>query len=180
MKLTARQRRFVDEYLIDLNATQAAIRAGYSLKTAGQIGEQNLRKLEIQKFISERMKAREQRTEITQDYVINTIVDTIERCKQAKPVVDKKGEAIYTELSDGSIAPAYSFEPNAVLKGAELLGKHLKMFIDRVEHGNPGDFDNLTDDELNRKIADAERALGIAQDAIGTASASSRATQKAK
>lgn len=75
-------------------------------------------------------------------------------------------------LSDQKYGPAIQ---------AEIArGKASGHYIDRVEHGNPGDFDNLTDDELNRKIADAERALGIAQDAIGTASASSRATQKAK
>jgi phage terminase small subunit len=70
MKPTPKQRRFVDEYLIDLNATQAAIRAGYSVKTAGQIGEENIRKPEIQKMLQERMAAREKRTEISQDRVL--------------------------------------------------------------------------------------------------------------
>ena len=51
-KLTAKQERFCQEYMIDLNATQAAIRSGYCEKTAGQIGEQNLKKLEIQKAIN--------------------------------------------------------------------------------------------------------------------------------
>ena len=50
-KLTEKQKRFCDEYLIDLNATQAAIRAGYSAKTAGRIGGENLKKLEIIKYI---------------------------------------------------------------------------------------------------------------------------------
>ncbi len=69
-KLTARQAAFVNEYLIDLNATQAAIRAGYSKKTAGQIGERLLRNVEIQRALSLRMKKREERTEITQDRVL--------------------------------------------------------------------------------------------------------------
>lgn len=132
-KLTPKQQRFVDEYLIDLNATQAAIRAGYSEKTAGQIGEQNLKKLEIQEAIQQAMNERQQRTQIDQDYVINTIVDTIERCKQAKPVVDKSGEPVYIENADGEIVPAYKFDAGNVLKGAELLGKHLGMFVDRKE-----------------------------------------------
>ena len=50
-KLTAKQQRFCDEYLIDLNATQAAIRAGYSKKTAKQIGQQNLTKLDLKEYI---------------------------------------------------------------------------------------------------------------------------------
>ncbi|MCY1388615.1 Terminase small subunit [compost metagenome] len=73
MALTPKQRRFVDEYLIDLSATQAAIRAGYSQKTAGSIGEENLRKPEIAAAIAERMKDREQRTEITQDRVLQEL-----------------------------------------------------------------------------------------------------------
>lgn len=68
--LNAKQLRFVDEYLVDLNATQAAIRAGYSAKTAGQIGERMLKKVEIQAALTGRMKAREKRTEITQDMVL--------------------------------------------------------------------------------------------------------------
>lgn len=55
-KLTEKQKRFCDEYLIDLNATQAAIRAGYSAKTAGRIGGENLKKLEIIKYIDQRMQ----------------------------------------------------------------------------------------------------------------------------
>ncbi len=73
MALTPKQRRFVDEYLIDLNATQAAIRAKYSAKTARQIGEENLSKPDIQAAIAARMKAREARTEITQDMVLKEL-----------------------------------------------------------------------------------------------------------
>lgn len=68
--LTAKQSRFVDEYLLDLNATQAAVRAGYSPKRADAIGFENLRKPDIAAAIAERMKAREERTEITQDMVL--------------------------------------------------------------------------------------------------------------
>lgn len=70
MALNAKQRRFLDEYLIDLNATQAAIRAGYSAKTASSQGERLLRNVEVQALLTERMKAREKRTEITQDKVL--------------------------------------------------------------------------------------------------------------
>lgn len=69
-KINARQARFVDEYLIDLNATQAAIRAGYSQKTAEQLGFQLLQKTLVQAAIAKRMKDREKRTEITQDRVL--------------------------------------------------------------------------------------------------------------
>ncbi len=70
MALTPKQQRFVNEYLVDLNATQAAVRAGYSKKRADAIGHENLRKPEIFLGISAAMKAREARTEITQDMVL--------------------------------------------------------------------------------------------------------------
>jgi phage terminase small subunit len=70
MALTEKQARFVAEYLVDLNATDAAIRAGYSEKTAYAIGFENLRKPEIQEAIRSEMDARAKRTEITQDRVL--------------------------------------------------------------------------------------------------------------
>lgn len=73
MALTAKQQRFVDEYLIDLNATQAAIRAGYSKKTARQIADQNLSKLDIKAELEKRMQSRSARTEITQDMVLREL-----------------------------------------------------------------------------------------------------------
>ena len=110
-KLTDKQQAFVNEYLVDLNATQAAIRAGYSEKTASEMGYENLSKPQIADAIQKAMEKRSGRTEIDQDYVLGVIKDTIERCQ---------GEA--------------NFNPNGVLKGAELLGKHLKLFTDKVEH----------------------------------------------
>lgn len=73
MALTDKQRRFVDEYLVDLNATQAAIRAGYSQKTAASIGEENLRKPDIAKAVQDAQAARAHRTEITQDMVLREL-----------------------------------------------------------------------------------------------------------
>lgn len=73
MALRGKQQRFVDEYLIDRNATQAAIRAGYSAKTAYSIGEQNLKKLEVKKAIEEGEKELAERNKITQDKVLNRL-----------------------------------------------------------------------------------------------------------
>ena len=111
MCLTEKQKRFIDEYLIDLNATAAAIRAGYSEKTANEIGSQNLVKLSIQKAIAERLKERQQRTEITQDYVLRNL----------KKIAEK--------------SMGYSDAPHqqAATKAFELLGKHLGMFRESVQ-----------------------------------------------
>ncbi len=69
-RLTLQQRRFGDEYIVDLNATQAAIRAGYSPKTAYSQGQRLLKNVEVQAYITKREKARAQRTEVTADNVI--------------------------------------------------------------------------------------------------------------
>jgi len=82
--LTPKQQMFVAEYLKDLNATQAAIRAGYSKKTAEDIGRQLLRKTPVAVAVQKAMNERAKRTEIDSDYVLNTIQDTVERCRQVE------------------------------------------------------------------------------------------------
>jgi len=109
--LRPKQQRFIDEYLIDLNATQAAIRAGYSEKTACSIGEENLRKPDIKQAIQERMAARSKNTEVTQEWVVKAL---------------KKN---YLEASADK-------EFSAVNKSLELLGKHVGMFNKIEVEGN--------------------------------------------
>lgn len=144
--MTPRQKRFVEEYLIDLNATQAAIRAGYSKNSAQEQGYQLVRKTSVKAAIDAAMAERSERTGITQDYVLGTIKEAIERCRQAVPVLNKKGEPIFVETPNGQLQPAYQFEAFAVLKGAELLGKHSGLFTDRVEHSgkNGGPIETVT------------------------------------
>jgi phage terminase small subunit len=131
MTMTPKQVRFVEEYLIDLNATQAALRAGYSEKTAHKQGSQLLGKTSIAAAISAAQANRSERTEITQDYVLSSIFSTMERCKQAEAVLDRRGEAVLVETPSGDLAPAYTFNAMGVFKGAELLGKHLGMFNEK-------------------------------------------------
>lgn len=125
---------FAREYLIDLNATQAAIRAGYSPKTAKQQALRLINRPDVQEYIQQAMKEREERTNISADYVLTTIYETVERCRQSYPVLDKKGNQVYVETQEGNMLPAYAFDSKGVLKGCELLGKHLKLFVDRTEH----------------------------------------------
>ena len=110
-KLTPKQRLFVSEYLIDLNATQAAIRAGYSKKTAGQIGDENLRKPQIAAVIQESMSQRAERTEINSELVIQGLLRLIRRCE-----------------ADGE-----TFDASQAIRGYELLGKHLGLFGSKAE-----------------------------------------------
>lgn len=137
--LVPKQQRFVDEYLIDLNATAAYKRAGY--KAQGNSAEASasvlLRNPKVQEAVQAAIRKRQERVELSQDYVIRTILDTIERCRQARPVFDKKGEPVFVMVGEDEnkrLAPAYTFEASAVLKGTELLGRHLKMFTDKFSH----------------------------------------------
>jgi len=122
-QLTPKQQAFVLEYLIDLNGAAAARRAGYKAKNADEQAVQLLRKTWVREAIQAEMEKRSQRTEITADYVLTTIRNTVERCAQAEPVLDREGNP----------TGEYRFDSTAVLRGAELLGKHLKLFTDRTE-----------------------------------------------
>lgn len=130
--LTEKQSRFVEEYLVDLNATQAATRAGYSPRTANEQGARLLANVSVSAVLAERIAARSERTQITQDYVLQSVFETVERCKQAEAVLDRKGDPMMVENADGDMVPAYVFNAGAVLKGCELLGKHLGMFKEQV------------------------------------------------
>lgn len=156
-KLTPKQQRFVQEYLIDLNATQAAIRAGYSKKTAEQIGYENLRKPEIAAAIeAKRLKVAE-KAELSVGWVLDRLRTVAERCMQAEPVLDKRGEPVLVETPTGELAPAYTFQAAPANRSLELLGKHLGMFPDKVEHtganGGPIQTEELGDTDRARRIA---------------------------
>ncbi|CAN5416533.1 hypothetical protein BH10BDE1_BH10BDE1_27890 [soil metagenome] len=127
-KLNLKQGRFVEQYLVDLNATRAAVRAGYSEESARSIGAENLTKPDIQAAIEGAMDERSSRTKVDQDYVIAVIKETIERCSQAIPVLSWDATSQrYVETGE------WRFEHMGVLKGCELLGRHLRLFTDGIE-----------------------------------------------
>ena len=107
--LTPKQQRFVEEYLIDLNATQAAIRAGYSEKTAQEIGSENLSKPMVAKAIAEAQEKLSNKAQVTVEMVVQGLLN------EAK------------DLSEGSTQ-------SARVAAWAHLGKHLGMFKDKVEH----------------------------------------------
>lgn len=125
-KLTPKQEMFVKEYLIDLNATQAAIRAGYSKKTAKDIACENLAKPNIAKAIQEAFNKRAERIEVDQDYVLNTFIEVIQRGLQKKKVMvyDPK-EKQMVQLVDENDKSVWQFDGTNVNRAAENLGKHL-------------------------------------------------------
>jgi phage terminase small subunit len=143
-KLSPKQKLFVDEYLVDLNATQAAIRAGYSLKTVRMIGCENLTKPNIQAKIQEALKAREHRTEITQDRVLKeyakvAFLDPKQFFSADGNLIDIHklpddvaaciaGMDITTGGDDESPTKTYKIKIADKLKALQDVGKHLGMF----------------------------------------------------
>lgn len=124
-KLTSKQKQFVDEYLVDLNATEAAKRAGYSAKTASSIGSENLRKPEIEEEVHRRMQERGQRVEITQDLVVQHLYDLYQTCATKYPNLDMMGEPVYSQ--DGKPVMKVVDATNA--RGAlDMLMKHLGAY----------------------------------------------------
>lgn len=167
--MTKKQKRFVDEYLIDLNATQAAIRAGYSPETAGSIGSENLKKPEIRACIEKAMAERSKRTGINQDRIImelakigllnpKDLVDfdeaTVKEGASAEDLAaiasvrvkrfpTKDGEGIEREI-----------KMHDKTKALELLGKHFGMFKDKVEVSGLEDEKKKLDDILQQMRGD--------------------------
>ena len=143
-KLTAKQKRFCDEYLIDLNATQAAIRAGYSKKTAYSIGQENLKKPEISEYIEKRMAEKEDALIAKQDEVMKYLTAVMRREMVENIVVtlsekksfyapDEKGtmrkQTIERDVPKVVEIPAQLRDAN---KAAELLGKAYGIYTEKV------------------------------------------------
>lgn len=146
-QLSEQRQRFVDEYLIDLNGTQAAIRAGYSVKTAQEQASRLLSNVMVQQVIAKRMAERSKRTGINQDRVV------LELAKIAfvkmTDIVDDHGiikgtatdddlaciESIKYKESDNEFGGSVEREVKigSKLKALELLGKHLGMWNDKVD-----------------------------------------------
>jgi phage terminase small subunit len=140
-ELTAKQKRFCDEYLIDLNATQAAIRAGYSEKTAMEQGYQLLQKTSVAEYIAERKADRIERTEITQDMVLKELANIafsnaadFAKVIEKQAMVDVEGKMIPMYDADGKPVLYRTVEP--VL--TEELTEEQKRALSVIKKGRDG------------------------------------------
>ena len=143
-KLTAKQQRFCDEYLIDLNATQAAIRAGYSPRTAEQAASRLLTIVKVSDEIAREMAERSKRTGINQDRVVKELAKLA--FVNIADVVDLENATVRISATDEDLACIQSvkikpseFGTEREIKlydkksSLELLGRHLGMFKDKIE-----------------------------------------------
>lgn len=140
--LTPRQERFVQEYLVDLNATQAAIRAGYSVKTARQVASENLTKPNVQAAIEARRQVRAARAELSQDWVLRRL----------------RIEA--TRKEEGA-------SHSARVSALKLLGQHMGMFKEKLElsgsvggMGRGATVEDMTSEQLERIARESDPSAG--------------------
>lgn len=165
--MTAKQKRFIEEYLIDLNATQAAIRAGYSPDSAADIGSENLRKPDIRARIDKAMAERSKRTGINQDRVLYELAKLafinpadvinfdeatvkIEAAKADLACIQSvKVKTMLSDKGDMTEREIRLYDKKAAL---ELLGKHLGMFKDKVELSGSLEMEKTKLDDLLQQM----------------------------
>lgn len=162
--MTQKQKRFIEEYLIDLNATQAAIRAGYSPATAKDIGCENLAKPNIRTHIDRAMAERSKRTGVNADRVIQELAKIA--FVNATEVIDPKTATVKEDALPEDTAAIQSVKVKTFgedglereikmadkLKALELLGKHLGMFKDKVELSGGLDNEKTKLDDLLQQM----------------------------
>ena len=140
-KLTAKQKRFCDEYLIDLNATQAAIRAGYSEKSARQMAAENMSKPAIREYIDKRMAEKEKELIADSDEVMRYLTSVLRGKSQSEIVVVESVGDFMTEARTMQKAP----DEKERLKAAELLGKAHMIFTEKVQQEIDMDLNIIVD-----------------------------------
>lgn len=162
--MTQKQKRFIEEYLIDLNATQAAIRAGYSPDTAYSIGQENLKKPEIRAHIDRAIAERSKRTGVNAERVIQELAKIA--FVNATAVIDPKTATVKEDALPEDTAAIQSVKVKTFgedglereikmadkLKALELLGKHLGMFKDKIELSGGLDTEKTKLDDLLQQM----------------------------
>jgi phage terminase small subunit len=125
-KFTPRQQRFIDEYLIDLNGTQAAIRAGYKANSANEQAAYLLAQPSIKSVVEARKVALSSKMQLSAEWVVDRLKEISSRCMAAEPVLNKEGKPI----------GQWRFDSMGANKALENIGKYLGMFTERVEVNN--------------------------------------------
>ena len=127
--LTEKQKRFCDEYLIDLNATQAAIRAGYSEKTAYSQGQRMLKNVEVKEYIDARMATKDKKLIADQDEVLRYLTSVLRGESVSEEIVVEGVGDGRSEARKVQKAPSEKDR----LKSAELLGKRYGIYTDKIQ-----------------------------------------------
>ncbi len=122
--LSAKHRLFVEEYLVDLNGKQAAIRTGYSEKSAGVTACRLIADANVSRAIKDGMDRRAEKLGLDQCWVLQRLKLVSDQCVDAAPIFNAKGHVV-----EG----VWQFDSQGANKATELVGKHLGMFREKVE-----------------------------------------------
>jgi phage terminase small subunit len=147
--LTDSQRLFVARYCVHLEAKRAAEEAGYSARNAKRVGYRLLHSPKIAAAIQEHQRTLAQRAEMDEKWVLGKLRENVERCMQAEPVLDR----------DGQETGQYRYDSGGAIRALELIGKHFAMWVDRVR---VDELEQLSDEELDERIADLDRRAAAA------------------
>lgn len=126
--ITPKQERFCQEYIVDYNGAQAAVRAGYAANSARKTASRLLTNADILARVRELQREQTARLALTQDYVLQQLVDTYRCCREPEPVL------VYDPDAGGMVESGkYQFDSKGALRALELIGKHLGMYQDKLK-----------------------------------------------
>lgn len=130
---------FCKRYIVDFNATKAALYAGYTKASAKQQGHNLLQEPEVFERIQAMIEERAERIKVEEPYIVDGLIDCVERCLQRKPVMefsynDKEVVQVTEKNKDGVEVGVWQFNAIGALRGLELLGKYKAMFTDKHQH----------------------------------------------
>lgn len=131
--LSPKQMAFVTEFMKDRNGKQACIRAGYSPRSAEMQASRLLSKDNVKKAVDFYTRQIESRTLVTAQYVIENLMEVVERCMQRSPVMVRQGGEM-VQAKDEEGRDVWEFDSAGANKALESLGRHLKMFTDKFQH----------------------------------------------
>lgn len=139
-ELTPKQKKFCEEYIVDLNGLQAVLRAGYNQteQAAGVQAARLLKNTRVMARINELRQEQIERTKITADYVLNNLVEVVERCMQRAPVMVRRGRDFF-QAQDDEGRDVWRFDAIGANTALKMLGQHFKMFTQKVEHTGKDD-----------------------------------------
>ena len=153
-KLNEKQKKFCQEYIIDFNGTQAAIRAGYSKKSAKAIASENLTKPDIQEYLNELINKRNERLEFSQDDVMRDLIEVKNRCMQKVPVLyyDKQDKMLKQEVDENGEG-VWKFDAQGANSALDKLARHVGFYeADNKQQQNKTEINNIVDEKKIKNV----------------------------
>lgn len=163
--LTQRQRVFADLFVISLDVKKAAKEAGY--KDWTRAGYKVKAYPHVAAYIAAELARKTEKAQVDESYVISTIVEVMERGKQARPVLNRDGTPVIIENENGDLVPAYTFDAGAVLRGADMLAKKLNLYKTHDDAKKEDELDDMR--RLMDEIADRAEPIPVVRNPMSFA-----------